>query len=535
MQENSNKRILVIKKSQEKENVKQDAQMLAAKGEGNNVKIVKNKYVVFPSSGVQNNILVVGNFDGIFGNVGKCLKDGKTIYHFDNGLQLGDVNYRNTWGNNASVFLKNMRSENGKIVVASNENTSRYMVGAFRAMYETFMGKQLKKVDSRKFVGQRVHVEDTTKAFEKLSHKYKNEKDDVISNLVRKEIFSNIEEIKKKHDMKFDTIIMNPPYNGSLHLDFFENGLDLLAENGQLVIVEPATWLINVRKNGKAKRYDEIKKRIEGHVKSVVIENLNNDFGTTMFTPFSVTTVDMANTYDTIDFCCFGERKQVKSIYDCNLVGNYNIIHSIINKVGEFGDFMAKHTTKKTVKGNDVWYARYQNVAGQDSIGCGSITPRNGMNYDKDTLWTETKNGGFLRGYCGVLFHHHKNEISTKLVNTCDESGEVIEKIGDNIYGTKEELENWKWFVYNNKLPLFLNLTLIYDQNNTVKQYMPWLTDKQRTDEEINQMFGFTDEEISFMNKTIKKFERNSPWFRRYLCGYTEVTDEEVQNFCNNL
>ena len=176
MQENSNKRILVIKKSQEKENVKQDAQMLAAKGEGNNVKIVKNKYVVFPSSGVQNNILVVGNFDGIFGNVGKCLKDGKTIYHFDNGLQLGDVNYRNTWGNNASVFLKNMRSENGKIVVASNENTSRYMVGAFRAMYETFMGKQLKKVDSRKFVGQRVHVEDTTKAFEKLSHKYKNEK-----------------------------------------------------------------------------------------------------------------------------------------------------------------------------------------------------------------------------------------------------------------------------------------------------------------------------------------------------------------------
>ena len=82
---------------------------------------------------------------------------------------------------------------------------------------------------------------------------------------------------KEQKNMKFDMIIQNPPYKGSLHLDFLEKGLNVLNKNGKMVIVEPATWLINVRKNGKASRYDEIKKRIEGHVESVVIENLKRN------------------------------------------------------------------------------------------------------------------------------------------------------------------------------------------------------------------------------------------------------------------
>ena len=58
--------------------------------------------------------------------------------------------------------------------------------------------------------------------------------------------------------MQFDYIIQNPTYKKQLHLDFFKAGLGLLSENGKMVIIEPATWLINVRKNGKAKKYDEI-------------------------------------------------------------------------------------------------------------------------------------------------------------------------------------------------------------------------------------------------------------------------------------
>ena len=56
---------------------------------------------------------------------------------------------------------------------------------------------------------------------------------------------------------------MNPPYDGDLHLSFLKMGCNVLSDTGKMVIVEPATWLINIRKNGKAKTYDEIKKRIK--------------------------------------------------------------------------------------------------------------------------------------------------------------------------------------------------------------------------------------------------------------------------------
>ena len=101
--------------------------------------------------------------------------------------------------------------------------------------------------------------------------------------------------------MKFDAIIQNPPYNGSLHLDFLEKGLDLLDKNGKMVIIEPSTWFINVRKNGKTKIYDRIKHKIEGHVETVVIENLNKEFETALYVPFSTTTINMSKTFDTID------------------------------------------------------------------------------------------------------------------------------------------------------------------------------------------------------------------------------------------
>lgn len=330
---------------------------------------------------------------------------------------------------------------------------------------------------------------------------------------------------KKEHkNMKFDMIIQNPPYKGSLHLEFLEKGLNVLNKNGKMVIVEPATWLINVRKNGKASRYDEIKKRIEGHVESVVIENLNNEFGTALQVPFATATIDMSKTFDEIDFKCFGEHRIVTSLQNCNLIGDYRTIWSILEKCQNFGNMMKNHIT--TVEIDKMLFLPYR-----------QILTYHGWNSEAD--YVQTANGTYYGIYTTPCCHKDRNEIRNFIGKTVEKKTKDGRKYGGNsdtsVYGTREELENWKHFVFNNKLPLFLNIVLTIDQNNNSKEFVPWLVDRQYTDDEINKLFGFTEEEIRLMDVTLKKYERNSPWFRRYMCGKDSATDDEVNEFIKRI
>lgn len=347
--------------------------------------------------------------------------------------------------------------------------------------------------------------------------------------------FGNKEELQqgineKYKDMKFDYIIQNPPYNGSMHLDFFQYGLDKLNEGGRMVIIEPATWLINVRKNGKAKTYDAIKERINGHIESVVIENLNKEFGTMTFVPFSITTIDMSKTFETIDFTCCGESRKVKSVYDCNLVGEYNTIWSIFEKVQSFGSMMKSHIWDGLTTNN--CFITYMDICASPSNKNASskATPQS------SNWFTTTQNGDFFVSFVGTAIHPkyevtNTPQFSFKACGNSAQNKNYSDKHSTQLHGTQTELENWKHFIFNNKLPLFLNIVLTIDQNNNSKEFLPWLVDKQYTDDEINKLFGFTDEEIKLIDTTIKKYERNSPWFKRYMCGKDAVTDEEVNNF----
>lgn len=458
-----------------------------------------NTSIIFSLGNVDNDLLIIGNIVGAFGTI--------------KGNLASVVNTKETLNTNFLAIFSAI-SSNHKVYYVGDEDSANYLNDFMNTLVnmgwiKKTMVANLLKVKIKANPDANVICEKKCTAENNIPYM-----SDKLYESLRK--------------MKFDYIIQNPPYSKSLHLDFLELGMKCLSDKGKMVIIEPATWLINVRKNGKTKKYDSIKKKLEGHIESVVIENLNKEFGTGLYVPFATTTIDMSKTFDTIDCTICGEHKAVNSIYDVNLVGNYATIWSILDKVQKYGDMMSNHTTKEDM-GRDYWYAKYAELT--PDCGCSNTSDRKGLKYEGDYLWRNTHNGDINIGYIYSAFHTYNNEISDAPLCAYDRGKHLTDKVTDNIYGTKSELENWKHFIFNNKLPLFINIVMTIDQHNNSKEFLPWLVDKQYTDEEINKMFGFTDEEIKLIDTTIKKYERNSPWFKRYMCGSDAVSDEEVNNF----
>lgn len=346
---------------------------------------------------------------------------------------------------------------------------------------------------------------------------------------------------------KFDYIIQNPPYSGNLHIQIENFILDnALSEKGKMVIIQPASWLIDVRKpNGRNKNapiFDELKNKLGKHVYKVVIENLNKQFDTALYVPFSITYINMNKEYDKIDFWCCGEhRVVVNNLYDCNLIGDYDMIWSILNKIKSYGEkvgTMKDHIYKegKTKVNEETWFCKYPEIfGGAGSSFCGIEASAVGGRYDSTAAYINHFNGTYITPYISAFYHYFGNNIQQTPLCSFDRGKNLTDKIANNIYGSKQELENWKHFVFNNKIPLFTSIVLVISQNNRVKDLIPWLVDKKYNDEEIYKLLNITEEEQRFIDKTLKKYERHSPWFKRYMCGPDSVSDEEVQKFINIL
>ena len=352
----------------------------------------------------------------------------------------------------------------------------------------------------------------------------------------------NISEDDLSDMPKFDFIIQNSPYNKTLHLDFYNKGLDLLSDTSKMVIIEPSTWLIEIRQNvtekksNQMKKYIALKERIKGHVSKVIIENFNKEFNVTNTVPFSITYIDNTKTFNKIEFINCGVKKYVNSLYDCNLIGNIEIIKSIFKRIKNY-DIVDNHIINEQLNDNNIYYCQLSSIIWTI---CGLYNQRPQFSLSNTAYYTH-KFGEYFQSCLASIIHISRNEITNiipcKAARGGSSKGKV--KLTNNpancVTGTKQELENWKQYVFNNSLPLFINICLTIDHNNNSLPYVPWLVDKKYTDQEIYTKFGFTEEEIRLIETTIKKYERYSPWFKRYMCGSSSVSDEEVQKFINEL
>lgn len=72
----------------------------------------------------------------------------------------------------------------------------------------------------------------------------------------------------KETDMKFDCIVMNPPYDGQLHLKIFEEAVKHLSEDGVCVSLSPTPWLAKFNINRPMAKY---RKTFNGKIKGIEI------------------------------------------------------------------------------------------------------------------------------------------------------------------------------------------------------------------------------------------------------------------------
>ena len=180
------------------------------------------------------------------------------------------------------------------------------------------------------------------------------------------ELLSKLNEISNTIP-KFDYIIQNPPYKKTLHIDFFKKGISMLNETGKMTIIEPATWLIDLKDSNPRsisnKIYLPFKKELEGHIISAEIENRNNEFKTEMYVPFSNIFYSRCGTKTSkIEFKLCGTKTYVDSLFDANAIGKKSVINSILSKIST-SDVVHNHIIKRDKVSNvHQYYLQYRDI-----------------------------------------------------------------------------------------------------------------------------------------------------------------------------
>ena len=419
--------------------------------------------------GSLNDILIVGNFNGMFGRINESRLDlsGEPSEEIINNF----------------MWLNDTRRDAKKVFIGTRSSVGDY-------------------------------VKNMMAAAENLGIQINRDKYNIILVDSDDELLNKLNEIS--HTMpKFDYIIQNPPYAKTLHIDFFKKGIELLNDTGKMTIIEPALWLLSILRNGNtAKYYTPFKNQVNHHIEEIVIDNLNDVFGTLMMFPFSITKYSVSEVSE-IKVKLFSETKNAKSIFDVNLFGNHKIMNSIIDKCLSYKTVAAERFN------NDKINSHY--------VKCVQLLMWGNGYFSQPDVADDILGTRYYAVYTDSMLNHKFKEIYDKEPIT------VKGRSSNFIAGTKEELTNWIYYVTHNTLPIFLNVIMPITQTNNSLKYIPWLVDKQYTDQEIYEMFHFTEQEINLIEYTVEKFQYSSPFFKRYMCGPSKVSDQEVQEYINQL
>lgn len=316
----------------------------------------------------------------------------------------------------------------------------------------------------------------------------------------------------------FDLIIQNPPYLQGTYLDFMEKAFDDLDDYGELVSIQPATWLINLHNKGKNHIYRDLKRKFSHLTTKVIIENYNEKFNTGLYVPFSIISVYKRNVEKFFDVEVCGEKFTCESLGDINMIdstiGAKAIINDIVNKCLAYGDTMKNHIYQngKTETNKDTHYLKYLKIIGRSFCG----DPR-------------TSEGWYVNGLLAPPCYYAIADVRPGISDTPHyqlkngrtyKNPEFTDVLSDQVYGTKEELENFVHNVYHCNIFPFIAILFNNNMANQSRHYVPWIVDKKYTEEEIYEILDLNSQEIETIGSTVSKFNKDNDWYKRLQFGY---------------
>ena len=257
--------------------------------------------------------------------------------------------------------------------------------------------------------------------------------------------------------MKFNKIIMNPPYDKNLHLKILR---EAMKHSDEVVNLSPARWLqdslAEYKKSSDWFRFDDIRAHISS-LEVVSAKEANKLFGIEM--------TDLGIYHLTKD-----------GGFDCKTLWNHN---SILEKVLAHKDNIYAHMTKGFTPGK--WHIKVAEVRGYGS----------GNNFD-------------------IVSKRHRKPYQTAedyMANKLAKS-DAFKNDPNNerfvAFDTEEEGINFAEYTYT-KFFIYLNKQWKRDVHVPLK-FLPFMPDYKKVwkDEDLYRYFDLTDEEIKIINEEIK-------------------------------
>lgn len=358
--------------------------------------------------------------------------------------------------------------------------------------------------------------------------------------------------------MTADFIIINPPYDGDLHLQFLQAGLKCLKDTGRMVIVEPSSWLTSIKDKDL---YREVRQSLRGRVRSVRLENLNIPFGTAIKQCFSITYIDNTYNSDIIELDNCGMKDYVNSLDDCNHVGRRSLIQSILDKcragndIHREGDMLKDHFIKmkaaSTFKSREELEQEIERLRQAypdehfvrimdyqiNSIGSNTANGHDIMNDGHGLFWNHMQQNGkdmykwAVPTEYGLMLDTYVHPVcmDTEITDDIPTGRKFNKKINgynlsDCIHDpSRGVLENLQWASTHNRLFMFLAMCMQYDENNNTMAVVPWVFGGRYTDEELEREFRLSADEKRLIRETVDRYTVTNPWWRRYMTGDTTI------------